>query len=278
MDANDPQWRALLDAFTAWGEASARNGTPLPTDDELRTQARGMAGTRLPEQADADLLDELRYAFNTGRQPTRIDLQAVADALHQRGHHAYVEHTGGNTATLYAGRQVPDRSGDPRWSASAGPGWFEAPGRHKPSADASELSVGPDSDDTWAVTVPEHCQRSLKIDPPRLRRILMIVATLEGSRSCDGRQRSAGCGAADGQAGAVRRADRAGRHQFGGVPDRRYQPPHGQTLATRPNNHQQQRSAPALCACGWCCEEAGDIGTVPVGGRAGSYRGPAPCW
>ncbi len=156
MDANDPQWLALLDAFTAWGEASARNGTPLPTDDELRTQARGMAGTRLPEQADADLLDELRYAFNTGRQPTRIDLQAVADALHQRGHHAYVEHTGGNTATLYAGRQVPDRSGDPRWSVSAGPGWFEAPGRHKPSADTSELSVGPDSDDTWAVTVPEH--------------------------------------------------------------------------------------------------------------------------
>src|SRR6266511_960637 len=123
MDTNDPQWRALLDAFTAWGEASARNGTPLPTDDELRTQARSMAGTRLPEQADADLLDELRYAFNTGRQLTRIDLQAVAVALHEREHHAYVEHTGGNTATLFAGRRVLDRCCDPRWSSDAVPGW-----------------------------------------------------------------------------------------------------------------------------------------------------------
>jgi signal peptidase I len=33
-----------------------------------------------------------------------------------------------------------------------------------------------------------------------VRRILGVVATLEGSRNCDGRQRSAGTGAADGQA------------------------------------------------------------------------------
>ena len=41
------------------------------------------------------------------------------------------------------------------WSAAAGPGWFDAPGHHNPSADTSEFIVGPDSDDTWAVTVPE---------------------------------------------------------------------------------------------------------------------------
>jgi hypothetical protein len=37
-------------------------------------------------------------------------------------------------------------------------------------------------------------------DPLRLGRILMIVATLEGSGSCDGREGSAGTGAANGQA------------------------------------------------------------------------------
>jgi len=97
----------------------------------------------------------LREAFNAGRNPTRVDMQAAADLLHRRGHHAVVEHTGGNTATLYAGRQAPDRYGDLRWSAAAGPGWFEAPDHRHPFADTSELAVGPDSDDTWAVTVPE---------------------------------------------------------------------------------------------------------------------------
>jgi hypothetical protein len=158
MDPNDPHWLALLDAVTAWGEASARNDTPLPTDDQLRAQARSLAGTCLPGQLDAHLLAELRDAFNDGRQPSRIDLQALADVVRERGYHAHVEHTGGNTATLYAGRQISDRAGDPRWSAAAGPGWFEAPDR-KPFADTSEFAVGPDSDDTWAVRVPEHTTR-----------------------------------------------------------------------------------------------------------------------
>lgn len=39
-----------------------------------------------------------------------------------------------------------------------------------------------------------------KLTPFRRGRILTVVATLEDSRSCDGRQRPAGTGAADGQA------------------------------------------------------------------------------
>ena len=60
-----------------------------------------------------------------------------------------------------------------------------------------------------------------------------------------------------------------GVSQLGGVPDRRYQPPDGQTLATRAHDHQQRRAAAALCAGGRCCAQAGDLGTVPVRGRAG---------
>src|SRR6266545_1296365 len=130
MDPDDPRWREHLDIVTAWGEASAGNQTPPPTDEQLWAASRIRADLNLPEQIDTELLEQLREAFDNGHKPTRIDLQEVADALHERGHHAYVEHTGGNTATLYAGRQAP-------------------------SADTSEFIVGPDSDDTWAVTVPE---------------------------------------------------------------------------------------------------------------------------
>ena len=62
---------------------------------------------------------------------------------------------------------------------------------------------------------------------------------------------------------------------LGGVPDRRDQPPDGEALATRPHGHQQQRSPAALCA-GDHYPEAGDLGAVPVRGRAGRDRRPAP--
>ena len=120
MTSNIQRWLQLLDVFTAWGEASARNGTPLPSDDELWAAARRPPQPLVPEQINPERLAELREAFNDGRQPTRIDLQAVADLVTRRGHHAYVEQTGGNTATIYAGRQIPDRYGEPRWSAAAG--------------------------------------------------------------------------------------------------------------------------------------------------------------
>ncbi len=171
MDPDDPRWREHLDIVTAWGEASAGNQTPPPTDEQLWAASRIRADLNLPEQIDTELLEQLREAFDNGRKPTRIDLQAVADALHERGHHAYVEHTGGNTATLYAGRQAPDRHGDPRWSAAAGPGWFDAPGHRNPSADTSEFVVGPDSDDTWAVTVPERTSMRELVD--------LIVAVID---------------------------------------------------------------------------------------------------
>lgn len=156
MSPDDPRWLQHLDVITAWGQASAANHTPPPTDQQLWAVSRVRADLNLPEQVDPALLDQLREAFNTGRQPTRIDLQALADALHKRGYDAVVEHTGGNTATLYAGSQFPDRHGQLRWSATAGPGWFEHPRRQRPFADSSEFAVGPDGDDTWTVTVPIH--------------------------------------------------------------------------------------------------------------------------
>jgi hypothetical protein len=154
MQRNDAPWREHLDIITAWGEASAANQTPPPTDEQLWAYARVRQDLHLPEQVDAELLVQLRAAFNAGRQPQRIDLAAVADALRERGHDAVVEHTGGGVVVLYAGRQVPDRHGDPRWSAAFGPGWYDNRDPHHPVADPADCYIGPDSDNTWALTVP----------------------------------------------------------------------------------------------------------------------------
>lgn len=159
MDPHDPRWREHLDIVTAWGEASAANGTPLPTDEQLWAAARRRQDLNLPARIDDDLLEQLRDAFNARRRPTRVDLQAVADTLNAHGLPAQVEHTGGNTATLYAGQQRIGPDGEPRWSVSVGPGWFDAPGRRRPAADTGELHIGPD-DDSWVIGVPEYATTS----------------------------------------------------------------------------------------------------------------------
>jgi len=164
MNPDDPRWLQHLDLITAWGQASATNHSTPPTDQQLWAVSRIRADLNLPEQLDPALLDQLRAAFNTGRYPTRIDLQALADALHERGYDAVVEHTGGNTATLYAGSQFPDRHGDLRWSAAAGRGWFEQSGHRRPFAASSEFTVGPDGEDTWVVIVPEHPVWTVVVD------------------------------------------------------------------------------------------------------------------
>nr|BFE56381.1 hypothetical protein GCM10020063_009070 [Dactylosporangium thailandense] len=154
MQRNDARWWEHLDLITAWGEASAANQTPPPTDAQLWGTSRLAQDLHLPEQIDPALLGQLRVAFNQGRYPRRIDLAAVADALRKRGHDAVVEHTSGGVVVVYAGRQAPDRYGDLRWSAALGPGWYERRDLDRPIADPADCSIGPDRDDTWAIPVP----------------------------------------------------------------------------------------------------------------------------
>jgi hypothetical protein len=154
MRRNDPPWREHLDIITAWGEASAISQTPPPTDNDLWAATRGRQDLHLPDQIDTELVAQLREAFNYGRYPNRIDLQAVADALRERGHHAFIDHAGGGVAVLYAGRHMPDAHGNARWSAAARPGRYQAPGWRDPFADPHDLIVGPDGDDVWELAVP----------------------------------------------------------------------------------------------------------------------------
>ena len=76
----------------------------------------------------------------------QIDLNEVARLL--RDEHgidnAYVEHTGGGCATVYAGPVRVDNNGDPRYAASAGPGQFmDSEG---PNANPDDFYIGPDDD------------------------------------------------------------------------------------------------------------------------------------
>jgi hypothetical protein len=80
-----------------------------------------------------------------------IDLDEVVRQVRKTGVDAYVEHTGGGCATIYAGGQYIDRAGDGRWQAVAGPGWFEGgPGEAGMftlgRATTDEFFIGPDDD------------------------------------------------------------------------------------------------------------------------------------
>lgn len=140
-------WIDMLDTAENKGRRDATHHGSLPSDEHLWAYARTLpGGDSLSEHPDADMTVELRDAYNVGRQPTRIDLDAVVQAVRAAGHNAFVDMTGGNTATLYAGLPVADNDDDGRlrWSAVAGPGWFEGLGWTRPFADTAEFSVGPD--------------------------------------------------------------------------------------------------------------------------------------
>ncbi|MBQ1052288.1 hypothetical protein KBX50_28015 [Micromonospora sp. C51] len=156
MDHPSQDWQELLNLTTAWGEASRRNDTSLPSDDDLWAYARSHR-LELPAPVNDLLVDDLRDVFNAGRLPHLIDLDAVVAHLAEQGRPALVAHSGGNTATLYTGSRYTDRLGDTRWSVTAGPGWFDAPGHRRPVADTSEFTIGPDDQDNWwCLRVPEH--------------------------------------------------------------------------------------------------------------------------
>lgn len=91
-----------------------------------------------------------------------LDLDEVVRLLKDKGVVAYVEQTGGGTATIYAGEQFQQREETwrwvdgvrvsngsetvPRYPVIAGPGWFEGPGWTHPQADAGDFAIGPDDD------------------------------------------------------------------------------------------------------------------------------------
>lgn len=90
---------------------------------------------------------------DTGDKYT-IDLDKVVEHVKATGRYAYVEQTGGNVATIYAGSTYFDSEGNERWAAVAGPGWFEGPNWTKGRATLFDFVVGPDDDGESECTTP----------------------------------------------------------------------------------------------------------------------------
>lgn len=85
-------------------------------------------------------------------EPGELDLDAVVRMVRSADVFAYVEQTGGGTATIYAGFRYTDAAGDERWAACAGPGWFlPDPDTGHPwafgRARIDDFYVGPDDED-----------------------------------------------------------------------------------------------------------------------------------
>jgi hypothetical protein len=74
-----------------------------------------------------------------------LNLELVAELVHEVGVWASVEQTGGGCATIYGGARYLDQSGDLRYAAVAGPGTFGR-GREPSTASTSEFWISPDDD------------------------------------------------------------------------------------------------------------------------------------
>ena len=136
--------------------------------------------------------------------------------------------------------------------------------RQAPTADAKPSSKRTHQPNDKAADDDNSTPPQPQTGPNQTGRIPAIVATPELFGSCDG-SRSAGCGAADGEAGVVRAVDRAGHLERGGLPDRGCQSADWETLATRTHNHHTRRSSAALSACDQRAED-GDLAAVLVRG------------
>lgn len=144
-----------------------------PTEDRLHlTNAEaewlleeGLVLRRYPNRIDSTdvhlvpitpaTLDLLRRQLDTAEAKTTINMDNVVAVLRDRGYDAYVEQTGG-CATIFAGDQltIDEADGYARWSAKAGPGWFEAPSWTFARASTAEFYVGYDTEDAeFVITV-----------------------------------------------------------------------------------------------------------------------------
>lgn len=57
-----------------------------------------------------------------------LDLDKIARLVCEAEVPAFVDHTGGGCATIFAGMPTDDEYGDPRYPVAVGPGWFEQGG------------------------------------------------------------------------------------------------------------------------------------------------------
>lgn len=118
-------------------------------DATTRTAVLNEAANRLETFARVESLqraleaerDRMR-AEHDDEHDDEFSMGAVVEAVERLGLHAIVEHTGGGVATIYVEPLLDDGTGDERYAACAGPGWFDTV--NGPTASRAEFYVGPD--------------------------------------------------------------------------------------------------------------------------------------
>lgn len=164
MGAVKETYLRLLDALQERGTAARVQPDPLPDDDELTLMAREVAAqlgaADLLAEIDDGTLADLRDAYNEGRQPGRLDFDVVVRKLGTLGVAAHVDHTSGDTATLYAGPMAdwPDNDGVRRRAVSLGPGAYDGPRGSNPYGHTHELGYGDTDGHDDGVSLREDAQ------------------------------------------------------------------------------------------------------------------------
>lgn len=90
-----------------------------------------------------------------------FSFDVLAQLVRDAGVSAYVEQTGGNCATVFAGTTVTESDGYLRWTCAGGPGRFtwDHPDHHH--GYLAEFFIGPDVDDGVAISPGEIGARTL---------------------------------------------------------------------------------------------------------------------
>lgn len=126
------------------------------------------------------------------RKRGELDLNEVVRLVRGADVLAFVGHSGGGNATIYAGERHPDEHGEPLWTACAGPGEFlpdPETGRHWAfgRASLSDFHIGPEGDDAPALSATEigittETEAAAVIVAQAMRRGLLTLADARAAR------------------------------------------------------------------------------------------------
>lgn len=177
-----------LDDIETVGRAHAELQRPLLTDAELWAKAHGFAPELFPGTWDEQFykngvdaqLDELREAYNAGRQPTQvINFTAVLKHLRRAGIDAELERIGPHRGiVLLAGPKPiwPDAYDQRQRPVALGPGIFETEPRIPIGPINGRLTVGPTGSEH-----PEMVQLGTTSDQVA-EKIVTLVRVYEGQQ------------------------------------------------------------------------------------------------
>lgn len=111
MGAIKERYNRVLDLLTERGKLARRLDLALPSDGELWRVAGGLEPDLFPAVGFTQIeVEDLRDAYDEGRQPNVIDMVKLAEAIRALGVQADIDNSGGGTMLIYCGPSFPRQS------------------------------------------------------------------------------------------------------------------------------------------------------------------------